>query len=95
MSKVHILIAGGGIGGHSTALALADQGFEVTVLERASHYQEIGAGIQLGPNAFHAFDRLKVCDARGGPRELSRRSSARAGYHPSWQGMEGLGYVRS
>lgn len=63
MSDEPILIAGGGIGGLSAAIALADQGFQVTVLERASRYQEIGAGIQLGPNAFHAFDRLKLGDA--------------------------------
>src|SRR5438876_615673 len=63
MSEERILVAGGGIGGLSTALALAEQGFQVTVLERASRYQEIGAGIQLGPNAFHAFDRLKLGDA--------------------------------
>jgi 3-hydroxybenzoate 6-monooxygenase len=63
MSDDRILIAGGGIGGLAAALALAQQGFQVTVLERASRYQEIGAGIQLGPNAFHAFDRLKLGNA--------------------------------
>src|SRR6195952_5413086 len=63
MSDQRVLSAGGGIGGLATALALAQHGFQVTVLERASHYQEIGAGIQLGPNAFHAFDRLKLGDA--------------------------------
>jgi salicylate hydroxylase len=63
MSEQPILIAGGGIGGLAAALALAQNGFHVTVLERAPRYEEIGAGIQLGPNAFHAFDRLKVGDA--------------------------------
>ena len=63
MSKQRIIISGGGIGGLATALALAQQGFQITVLERAPHYQEIGAGIQLGPNAFHAFDRLQLGDA--------------------------------
>jgi len=55
-----ILIAGGGIGGLSAALGLARAGFAVTVLEKAAALGEIGAGIQLGPNAFHAFDRLGV-----------------------------------
>ena len=57
-----ILIAGGGIGGLSTALALAAKGFSSLVLEKAPQLGEIGAGIQLGPNAFHCFDTLGVGD---------------------------------
>lgn len=53
-----IIVAGGGIGGLSAALALVLKGFQVTVLEQAPQIGEIGAGIQLGPNAFHAFDAL-------------------------------------
>ncbi|WP_439595419.1 3-hydroxybenzoate 6-monooxygenase [Falsiroseomonas sp.] len=53
-----ILVAGGGIGGLATALALSRQGFAVTVLEKAAAMGEVGAGIQLGPNAFHVFDEL-------------------------------------
>jgi len=58
----HIVIAGGGIGGLSTAMGLANKGFKVTVLERAPEFGEIGAGIQIGPNAFHAMDYLGVGD---------------------------------
>lgn len=58
-----ILVAGAGIGGLTTALGLARNGFDVVVLERASVLGEIGAGIQLGPNAFHAFDWLGIGDA--------------------------------
>ncbi|WP_151979919.1 3-hydroxybenzoate 6-monooxygenase [Acinetobacter guerrae] len=61
-----ILIAGGGIGGFAAALALAKQGFKVQVFEQAPEIGEIGAGIQLGPNAFHAFDALGIGEiARG------------------------------
>ncbi len=65
-SQLPVIVAGGGIGGLAAALALVRQGFEVTVLEQAPEIGEIGAGIQLGPNAFHAFDALGVGDkARG------------------------------
>jgi 2-polyprenyl-6-methoxyphenol hydroxylase-like FAD-dependent oxidoreductase len=57
------LIAGGGIGGLTTALGLAQKGIASVVLEKADALGEIGAGIQLGPNAFHAFDYLGVGDA--------------------------------
>lgn len=60
MSNDQILVAGGGIGGLATAIGLAQKGFSVLVLEKAAQLGEIGAGIQLGPNAFHAFDYLGV-----------------------------------
>jgi 2-polyprenyl-6-methoxyphenol hydroxylase-like FAD-dependent oxidoreductase len=55
-----VLVAGGGIGGLAAALALVRRGFAVKVLEQAPEIGEIGAGIQLGPNAFHAFDALGI-----------------------------------
>ena len=60
LNDLPILIAGGGIGGLAAAVGLANKGFSVVVLERAPQLGEIGAGIQLGPNAFHAFDALGV-----------------------------------
>ncbi|MFE3938755.1 3-hydroxybenzoate 6-monooxygenase [Streptomyces goshikiensis] len=56
----NIIIAGGGIGGLAAALGIAGHGHRVTVLERRNDFTELGAGIQLGPNAFHALDLLGV-----------------------------------
>ncbi|HEY2213097.1 MAG TPA: FAD-dependent monooxygenase, partial [Bradyrhizobium sp.] len=61
-----VLIAGGGIGGLATALGLAQKGIRSILLEKAAALGEIGAGIQLGPNAFHAFDYLGVGEAARG-----------------------------
>lgn len=58
-----VLVAGGGIGGIAAALALVRRGFAVKVLEQSPQLGEIGAGIQLGPNAFAAFDALGVGEA--------------------------------
>ncbi|MGW3953561.1 3-hydroxybenzoate 6-monooxygenase [Streptomyces sp. NPDC004752] len=58
-----LIVVGGGIGGLAAALAAARAGCRVSVLERQDVFGELGAGIQLGPNAFHALDRLGVGDA--------------------------------
>ena len=63
MSPQPIIIAGGGIGGLAAAVGLAQKGVPTIVLEKAPALGEIGAGIQLGPNAFHCFDYLGVGDA--------------------------------
>lgn len=55
-----IIIVGGGIGGLATALALAQRGFPVRVLEQAPEFKEIGAGIQLGPNSWRCLRALGV-----------------------------------
>lgn len=61
-AQQQVIVVGGGIGGLAAALALVRQGFQVLVLEQAPEIGEIGAGIQLGPNAFHAFDALGIGD---------------------------------
>lgn len=57
-----VLVVGGGIGGLATALACAQAGRQVRVLERAEAFGEIGAGLQLAPNATRILDRLGVLD---------------------------------
>ncbi|GAB4085397.1 FAD-dependent monooxygenase [Myceligenerans cantabricum] len=60
---MRVVVAGGGIGGLATALAVAATGARVEVLERATELRELGAGIQLAPNAFRALEQLGVSDA--------------------------------
>jgi salicylate hydroxylase len=57
-----IVIAGAGIAGLTAALAFAAKGFDVRVFERAEKLEEVGAGLQLSPNATRLFDCLGVLD---------------------------------
>ena len=56
------LIVGGGIGGLTAALALAGQGIPSQVIEQTAEFKEIGAGIQLGPNVFWMFEKLRLIE---------------------------------
>jgi 3-hydroxybenzoate 6-monooxygenase len=56
------LVVGGGIGGLSAALCLALRGGAVTLVERSKSFAEVGAGIQLAPNATRILDRLGVLE---------------------------------
>lgn len=60
---MHILIAGGGIGGLTAALCLKQAGHSVTVLEQAEAFGEVGAGLQLSPNAMKVYRKLGLEDA--------------------------------
>ncbi|MEP2990319.1 MAG: FAD-dependent monooxygenase [Parasphingorhabdus sp.] len=65
---LHILIAGGGIAGLTAALACLKAGFTVEIFEQAPELSEIGAGIQIGPNAarvLHALDLLSKLEEIG------------------------------
>lgn len=57
---MHVLIAGGGIGGLAAAAALLQKGIDVDVYEQASELKEVGAGIQISPNGNRVLDALGV-----------------------------------
>lgn len=62
-AETPILIAGAGIGGLATALALAKRGLACHVIEKRARPSEDGAGIQIGPNGVHVLRQLGVADA--------------------------------
>ena len=93
---VRCVVAGGGMAGLGAALALsrADPALELVLLEQAGAFSEVGAGIQLGPNAMRVLhswglgvavascaafpDRLLVRDAHAGTELGQLRLGARA-----------------
>ncbi|MDB5616052.1 FAD-dependent monooxygenase [Tardiphaga sp.] len=95
----NVVIAGAGIGGLTAALALAARGFSVRILEKAERLEEVGAGLQLSPNASRVLVRLgleprlshvaiapdavSVMTARSGG-EVSRLPFAHAAGAPYW-----------
>jgi 2-polyprenyl-6-methoxyphenol hydroxylase-like FAD-dependent oxidoreductase len=74
-----LIVIGGGIGGLSAALAVARTGRPVLVLEQSPSFSEIGAGLQLAPNATRILARLgvleQVADAGVLPRRLLLRDA--------------------
>ena len=67
-----ILIAGGGIGGLCTAIALAQNGISTHILEQAETFSEAGAGIQIGPNG------MRLLQGWGMGEQLSGRGATPA-----------------
>lgn len=78
MASPQAVVVGGGIGGLAAATGLRRAGFDVTVVERASSFQEVGAGIGLAPNATAALERLGAArflrDTAVRPVAATRRS---------------------
>jgi 2-polyprenyl-6-methoxyphenol hydroxylase-like FAD-dependent oxidoreductase len=58
-----VVVAGGGIGGLTAAIALRRAGFEVSVFERAAELGEVGAGLLLASNAQKALKKLGLAEA--------------------------------
>lgn len=79
----HVAIAGGGIAGLTAALCFARRGYSVSVFERAGKLEEVGAGIQLSPNAsrilhrLHLLDRVEASAVKPRAIELRRAASLR------------------
>jgi 2-polyprenyl-6-methoxyphenol hydroxylase-like FAD-dependent oxidoreductase len=63
MADSPFLIAGGGIAGLAAGLGLARIGKPSHIFEKAPHFEEVGAGLQLGPNAVRALQYLGAWDA--------------------------------
>src|SRR5579871_6624541 len=61
--QMRIIVVGGGIGGLAAALTLGRAGFEVEVFEQAAELREVGAGVQISPNASRILNRLGLEDA--------------------------------
>jgi 2-polyprenyl-6-methoxyphenol hydroxylase-like FAD-dependent oxidoreductase len=76
-----VIIIGGGIGGITTALALQQTGFVVTVFERAHELREVGSGLPLWTNALRALRKLGLTDTIA---ELGQ--SVSAAHLSTWQG---------
>ncbi|WP_369207398.1 FAD-dependent monooxygenase [Streptomyces sp. PU-14G] len=78
MPTSRALVIGAGIGGLTAAVALADRGWTVTVLERAGALEPVGAGIALAPNALRALDVVGVGDDVRALRTWSGRGGLRS-----------------
>lgn len=99
MKAQKYIIAGGGIAGLTTALALQQRGFEAHVYEAAPEIKAAGAGILLAPNAIEIFYRLglkdeivrgghaikqgKVCDVQGRTLQVFTPSELSSTHHPT------------
>jgi 2-polyprenyl-6-methoxyphenol hydroxylase-like FAD-dependent oxidoreductase len=74
-----VAVVGGGIGGLSAALSLLRAGFDVHVYEQASALGEVGAGVQVSPNASRILHRLGSRESWPGSESSRWRGTSAAG----------------
>src|SRR5688572_1938309 len=72
------LVAGGGIGGLAAALVCARAGWEARLYEQAPAFSEVGAGIQLGPNATRILEAWGLGSALGAVAAFPQRLTVRS-----------------
>ena len=77
------IIIGAGIGGLTTAIALAQKGIQVQIYERASEIKEVGAGVWIAPNGMQIFDKLGMAqEVAAAGTKLKRISVVDLNYKP-------------
>lgn len=74
-SEISVGVIGGGVGGLACALSLLQAGFDVHVYERTAALSNVGAGIQVSPNA------SRVLHGLGLAQELARMGVRPVGFH--------------
>jgi salicylate hydroxylase len=85
-NTLHVGLCGAGIGGLAAAIAISRAGAKVTVLEAAAELGEIGAGIQMTPNAARLLIKWGVADVIGDnlvefeELNMRRRDGTKVGY---------------
>ncbi|KAL2837449.1 hypothetical protein BJX68DRAFT_280196 [Aspergillus pseudodeflectus] len=84
-----IIIVGAGLGGLSTAIALATQGHQVTVYEQAPELGEVGAGIQIPPNSARLLIKLGV-----GPYLAKCATEPEGMTFRRWENGQPIGYTQ-
>ncbi|KAL3446128.1 hypothetical protein BJX65DRAFT_319028 [Aspergillus insuetus] len=87
--KLKIIIVGAGLGGLSTAIALATEGHQVTVYEQAPQLGEVGAGIQIPPNSARLLNKLGV-----GPYLAKCATEPEGMTFRRWENGDTIGYTR-
>ena len=76
--STHILIAGAGIGGLGAALALAQTGLKITVLEQSNVFGEVGAGVQISPNAYKVLCDWGLADVLAKTANFPEKTQVRS-----------------